>query len=204
MKKLIQIGLCETCEYLYVSYPNWTDLKESQINPEFPFIPEELWDNGEPWFYIGVEMFDKHVKYISENINFKECHDRATILTKCITSTDEIWVQHSGWAVGEGDYQVKGTSLNTLFAETGVPNVLVMNIENSEGHIFDFYDFAYKPDLIIVHIHSHWSLQIILKRMLENGYELLAMPYATTDILVCSFMRSHLVSERLHGIWCWG
>ena len=204
MKKLVQIGLHETCEYLYVTHPNWPALRSIQINPEFPFIPEEFWGTGAPWLYYGVEMSRKSLEYISERLDWKKSFGRVQLLQECITPTDGLEVQHNGWSVGDGPYTLRGISLKTLFLKTGVPDVLVMNILNGEGSVFETYDFAEKPKLIIVHIHSHTCLNVILKRMLENGYHLLAMPYATTDILVCSFLQTDLVSPRLRDIWCWG
>ena len=201
MKTLVQIGLNQTCEYIYVAEPNWPSLKDLIDDREFPFIPEELWEDGEAWNYYGVDMSDHSINVVSAkygdlpNVHF---------IKALIYGSDTEEVKNNAWTVGRGGIIQKTMSLATLFRTTGYPNVLIMDVEDSEYVIFNGYDFQHKPEIIMLETHSHKSYHATLKILLNQGYVLLDYFQGASNrskVVGLLFMHEDIISDRIKGLW---
>lgn len=74
MRTAIQMGLGRYTEYLYLSYPNWSEIPDSQ-HP-WVSVPESLKENTEPFRYYGLDINPESIAllanmhYDNENASF--------------------------------------------------------------------------------------------------------------------------------------
>lgn len=207
-KTLVQIGIERQAEFIYVTQPNWERLKA--INPagwEYPFIPEELWDDN-VWMYYGVDMAD----WIIEDIQPTYHTEHAKFITACLWEQSGISLKMDGYRVDRytentiAEKELISTSLSDLFKKTGLPDVLVVDIEGAELEVFRGYDFTHKPEFIVVETHTHDACNEILKVMLNNGYVIyefngLCMDNKGFRNPIFSFIREDFVNNRIRNLY---
>lgn len=205
-KTLVQLGLDQVCEYIYVTKPNWTELSDVLGGNEgYPFIPQEIWD-GCVWNYYGVDMREWSIQTVSHF--YRNC-DYAHFIQAAIVGESGAEVDRDDFRVGrykldDAQESFKGVTLNELFFKTGLPDVLVMDIEGCELEVFLSYDWFHKPEFIVVETHTFDACNAILELMLFSGYSLYTITGQTTlwDCNpVFSFLRSDFVSDRIRDFY---
>ena len=203
-KTLVQIGLGDICDYIYVTVPNWMEFKPVLQATDYPFIPEEIWD-GTPWNYHGVDMNVHSISQVSEKYRGLE---HTNFIHALVHKHDDEALKHDNFVVnGRGPEVLKSVSLATLFETTGEPDVLVIDTEASELNILSGYDFAHKPEFMVIEIHTFDAFNGILTLMLNQGYSIFEMGgHPQTEegrLMILSFIRNDLVPERIKDFWCY-
>lgn len=187
-KVLVQIGLHHTCEYLYVSQPDLS------AEPGFGLPNDVYEEGGELWEYYGVEMKPANMNEVL--IPQFGYLDRVYLLQETIYHTSGVTEVPSLYIKPSGTI-----TLIDLFDKTGVPDVLVMDIENAEYPVLEFHDWSLKPKCIIVECHSLETSHKIVGLLNLLDYVLIGMELLEGDLFLrdnLTFLHRDAVSnERL-------
>ena len=134
-RTILQIGLYETAEGLYLAHPN-KELKEE--NPRESIYVPEGWESDE-WRYIGVDASSDSIEFVKQKYG---------------EGKDWEWVLAG---VGDEVYSDGFTcSLKDLLSRLGITglDILAMDVEGHEFDIFRTYDFSIRPKCVFVEYHD--------------------------------------------------
>ena len=179
MKVLIQIGLgsfVHNAEYIYVTRRDWPREAKELHSPEFPFIPQELWGDGEQWNYVGVDVNAAFVEM--HRVHYQE-NRRAGFLN-----------------IGLGS---EGKDLTGLFRQAGEPTALVLSVIGGSNCLVN-YDWAYEPNFIVVLTHTIEQTHRLFESLLDRYYLVHFQTNTKNAYNRVSFLHRDCISEETKGV----
>ena len=173
---VVQIGLQQEAEYLYLADPNWRELM--LLQPELKRVPEQVFQDIDQWTYWGADQDYHSICYMANHHGDKG----NWIATQVNGNADgrfnrfesHLWHQE----------QFRGmfstlTSLKDLFMGFGLYDidVLAMDIEGMELGVLQHHDWeSHSPKYIALEIHSYDPIYDDVMQIFERlPYKLLSV-----------------------------
>lgn len=173
---LVQIGIFQTCEYIYVTQNRWRSVvNRKDIYGHYLDLPIEVLDDS-VWYYYGIDMSKDSIEFVKNKYrDYSNCE----FVNSLVHKTDNQIITHENISAGrnkvstDGLCSSKSVSLKTLLSN--VPynvKVVVIDVEGSELDILPNYDFSIMPDVFIVECHSVYISNKLIDLFMDNGYSL--------------------------------
>lgn len=180
MRNVLQLGLCTSAEWIYLTDPNWIELMKTE--PKTRQLPEFYTENPESFRFFGVDVSPSSIYDVRNNYpNYEN-----SFFIACGIS-DKHAIQNFpnkfyDLAINEW-YNYKDEKNNTLFVfmplrflinSLGVDNISVLAVD-IDGHedeaFFDIADWEIKPEFISIEISTLWiEEETHPAKILEAGY----------------------------------
>lgn len=192
MRNVLQLGLCTSAEWIYLTDPNW--IQKMSKEPKVRQLPEFYTENPEPFRYFGVDVSPSSIHDVreynpnAENAFFIACgiSDKHTIQNFPNKFYD---LKINEW------YEYQSEKNNTLFVfmplrflinSLGIEDLTVLAVD-IDGHedeaFFDIVDWEIKPEFISIEISTLWiDTEEHPTKILEAGYtHIKTIPQFTGD-----------------------
>ncbi len=172
---IVQIGLHERCEYLYLLSPKY---QQWDIPIELP-----IFEASKAWCYYGVDM-NPHWIHNYRQEPLYHLDPRVHFIHALVHAEDNKDLRHDNFTVKEnGNLQMKSTALETLFSEISEPiGVLAMDVEGAELDIIKGYSWSECPKYIIIEIHNIEDIHPITEILTAQRYRFTMINQKQTDI----------------------
>lgn len=173
---IIQIGLFQACEYIYVTQNRWGSVK-NRVNDfgDSADLPIEILDNS-VWYYYGIDMSEYSIDFVKNR--YKE-YANCEFINSLVYGKDNEMIRYENIISGrnkvslEGKLISKSVSLKTLLSN--IPYTIksvVIDVECSELDILSNYDFSIRPDSFVIESHNMYISNKLINLFNLNGYSL--------------------------------
>ena len=188
----VQIGLCNSAEYLYLVDPNWRELLYEQ--PVLKQIPSELRD-FENWMYVGIDQDPFSIALMMERHSSAE---RTSWVSTGIKNSDsEIIISGSAVPKSIGLYCAYTQPLTKVLRDLGIHriDVLAMDIEGAEMEFWETYNWVMLPRYVA--LEAHYDYADPLKKIFAlRGYELILQEETNIGGGIGSTQELHFLLEK--------
>ena len=136
MRNCVQIGLFETCEYLYLTEHNWRAYNTAN---SLKTLPYSMRINPDEWRYIGIDKYENSIN----NMKMKN------------KSNDNVH-----WICAEIGSRNNQISLDTLCQCYNLESidVLAIDVEGAELDILENWSWNPTPHFIAVEVHTNFGI----------------------------------------------
>ena len=170
----VQVGLHTSAEYIYLTDSNW---RESMLDHhEVLHIPDSIVSHIDKWEYYGIDENFFSIDYLARKYESKGNWLVAYLTDRLTPFKKNISQRPPEFNPCEGIY-VPTVTLSELFRRFRLDyvDVLALDIESAEHHIFDTYDWHIYPTYIAVEVHSfdHQldnACESIIEKLRAHGY----------------------------------
>lgn len=171
MNTCIQIGLHNTCEYLYLTQDNWLELMPEQA--EFKRLPDVIVDALEKqhFRYYGIDRNPASLGKLMESYEFNNAYVE-WICAQIATKYEEI-SQHNHvndhlperffpQEIRDAFFWIPSLPFDVLLENLKLEqiDVLALDIEGDEQQFFEDYSWSIAPKFISIETHWANALQI--------------------------------------------
>lgn len=192
---VVQIGLRDKAEMLYLTKPNWRQenhnrksFKGDKDHEPKIYIPDEIADGIESWQYFGIDQSPASIELM-----IKKYKDRGTWICNNLKVSgdpkysciwDEFFYGHIlGDPTTSNPHFLKSApvEMSDVFRSVYLWRIdaLIIDIDGVESSLFDRYDWSLTPKFIHIELHPFAPMElnphnrIHTRKLLESkGYEL--------------------------------